>query len=78
MKTIIVIESAQELIRFAAKDRMASDKSPIIPTKTKLIFENNFNDVRIESVGFELSDQITVESLITALIKHIGLECHIT
>jgi len=78
MKTIIIIESVDELLKFSRDDIMQGDKSPLMPTDSTLVFENSYDIVRLESEGFELSDKITPASIIEALAKRAGLKTHIT
>lgn len=77
MKTKIVIESGQELIKFACLERPVNDRNPII-SNGKIIFENGLDAVRLEADGFELDRSVDVEQVLSALCKNANLKCLIT
>lgn len=54
MRTVIVIETAQELIDFACVEGRSEEKSkagPFLGHTGKLIIENNMTVVRLEGLG---------------------------
>lgn len=79
MKTIILIETAQELLKFANPNRIEGVKIPFLGNNAKLVFENNFETVRIEGAGnFELSEKITFEDILKEFAKKLNFQIHIT
>ncbi len=76
MKTVIIIETAEELVKFANPSRGEGDTMPFIQ-KGKLVFENSMDRVRLEATGFEMED-VTPEAVLTVLAKHCHLDIHIT
>jgi len=79
MKTLIVIESADELIQLANPNRNEGDKRPFLPpASSKLVFENCLGRVTLEAEGFVLANHVTSEDVIRALVKHVGFKIHIT
>jgi hypothetical protein len=80
MRTVIIIESAEELIKFARRVRMAdNDDTPSLPLEAQIVFDNDYNTVLLQNCkGFQLSDTVRVPGIIDALTKHAGLKCHIT
>jgi hypothetical protein len=77
MKTVIVIESADELLKFCERARPAGDKTPSLPSDAKLIFEDNNQSVRLEASGF-IMDHIPMEDLLAAFARRAGIKTHFT
>ena len=79
MKTLIVIETAKELLKFACKVRPKGDDTPMLPDGATLVFENELQSVRLEQCqGFVLSDDIIAEDIIEELTHAAFLKIHIT
>jgi len=79
MKTIILIETAEELLKFANPNRTKGDTIPFLGNNAKLIFENNFATIRIEGTdNFELSEKITFEAILKEFAKTSNLQIHLT
>lgn len=78
MKTIIVIETAEELVSFANPNRVEGDKDPFLGPNPKLIFENDYHYIRLEADGFELSQGVRVEDVLKELAKEANFDIHIT
>ena len=79
MKTLIVIETAKELLKFACKVRAKGDDTPILPEGATLVFKNELQSVRLEQCqGFVLSDDIMAEDIIEELVHAAFLKIHIT
>lgn len=77
MKTLIVIETVEELLNFASRVRAANDKSPSLPPDATLVFENNYETVRLQASGFTMENR-PIEEVLTALVNRAGLKIHIT
>ena len=79
MKTIILIESAEELIKFANPTRREGDKTPFLGSSGTIVFENNMDTVQLQGVdGFELSEKIKTEDIIKCMARSANLLIHIT
>lgn len=79
MKTVIIIESAEELIKFAHRVRAQNDTEPFLPSDAQIVFENDYTTVQLQNCeGFQLSETVGVTAVIQALTRHAGLKCHIT
>ncbi len=79
MKTIIVIETAKELINFACPNRITGDKTPFLGNKVTLVFEHTMSCVKLEGAeGFELGIDITAESILKELARRAHLNVSIT
>ena len=80
MKTIIVIESAEELLDFANPNRMERDIRPFLGSEAELVFEqfevNEFGEARLEAPGFDMKG-VTTEDIIIELAKRANLKCRI-
>ena len=76
MKNIILIETAEELIKFA---NPANGKEPFLGENAMLVFENNMKNVFLQNApGFQLSSEITAISIIEKLASNCQLKIHIT
>jgi hypothetical protein len=78
MKTKIIIETADELIKAFNNVRHVDDNFPIVPNDAKIIFDNGFSDVQLEAFDFKLDPSITVEDVIRAIAKKAGINILIT
>ena len=79
MKTLIVIETAKELLKFACKVRAKGDNTPILPESATLVFENDFTVVQLQQCpGFVLSDDIMAYDIIEELAHAAFIKIHIT
>jgi hypothetical protein len=83
MKELILIESAEELLKFADQSpRSKGNKCPKLPSDSKLWFTFSLINVgvrnvgvRLEAEGFRLANHIRVKDVLSALCKKAGLEC---
>ena len=67
MKMIKIIETADELLQCK------------LPEGAGLVFDNDMSHVFLQGSGeFELSSEVTVEQVVTALAATANLNCHIT
>lgn len=77
MKTINIIETAEELIALAEPHQIEGDRKPFLGCEAKLIFENDMTTIRLEGVEdtFQLSGDITAEAVVQALAEksHFGV-----
>ena len=79
MKTLIVIETAKELLKFACKVRPKGDDTPMLPDSATLVFENELQSVRLEQCqGFVLSDDVMAYDIIEELAHAAFIKIHIT
>ena len=79
MKTLIVIETTEELLKFACKVRAKGDNTPILPDDATLVFENDFTVVQLQQCpGFVLSSDIMAYDIIEKLVHAAFLKIHIT
>jgi len=81
MKLITMFESAEELIEATKIQPQAVADLPqqrFLPRRSRLVFDNDMKSVSLEAEGFQLSDNITVESIVKALCIDIGFDVHIT
>jgi hypothetical protein len=77
MKNIILIETAEELMKFA---NPANDKEPFfLGENAMLVFENDMKHVLLQNApGFQLSSEITAISIIEKMASNCHLKIHIT
>lgn len=79
MKTIIVIETAAELLKFAEPTRTSGDKIPFLGSDAILVCENDMGYIHLTGVeGFELAKDISIEDIIKEMAKKCHLDVHIT
>ena len=80
MKSVIVLETATELVTAASRVcHGPDDKQPTLPNGAKLLFENDLKCVQLRNApGFMLCDGVDVEQVLTALCKHAGFGIYIT
>lgn len=76
MKTVIEIETAEELIALARKDRTQGDSRPYLnPKSNKVIFDGKMvASIASEDGKFQLSSGITPAMIIEAMAR----ECNIS
>lgn len=81
MKTVIVIETAKELLDFANPVKAKGDKTPFLGPEAELVFEqfevNEFGDATLNAPGFDMKG-VTTEDIIIELAKRANLKCRIT
>jgi hypothetical protein len=78
MHTLTIIETADELLGIANPHCCVGDTVPVLQ-HGKLVFENDMKNVRLDTdEPFDLSDNVTVEQVISALAKAAHLDVHFT
>jgi len=78
MRTLIVFETAEEVLDAVERSIKVKEDTTILPLNAKLVFENDMNTVFLKADGFVLGDAVTGESMVRALVLRAGLDVHIT
>lgn len=79
MKTLIIIETAEELVKFANPNRIEGDATPFLGSGAKLVFENDFAHITLAGAkGFELAANISLTGILIALAIECNLQIHVT
>lgn len=79
MKTLIIIETAEELVKFANPIRVGDDKTPFLGNSAKLVFENDFTHITLGGAKeFELAPNISLAEILKAFAKKCNLNIHVT
>ena len=77
MKTLIIIETAEELIAFANHVRCSGDDRPHLPQNATLILNDDLSLIRLEAEGFQLSDKVKAEQVLRLLFTAAGFSARI-
>ena len=79
MRTVIIVETAQELIDFANPKRQEGSRMPFLGPDAKLVFDNNMDTVKLQGTkDIELSDKISFENIFKEMAKRLHLNVYIT
>ena len=79
VRTLILIETAEELIEFARLSRPQDDQNPYMsPADVTLILDNHVPALQGDECDFRLAGNVTEENIICAMAKECNISIYLT